>query len=195
MTTTENEHSAESKAAEEFRDVRPVILIDTREQSPLSFKRFPSESAALQTGDYSFRGGEELFAIERKSIPDLVSCCMGKNRERFFRELHRLRGMRFKRLLIVGRREDVEASEYRSRITPNAVLATLGAIEARFDVPVVFGPSPAESAREIERWAYWFARETRKNAAGIPGVSVQRRTPPEVGPVSMSTVRLSSRSV
>ncbi len=140
-------------------DVRPTIVVDTREQDPLTFARLASERAALQTGDYSFRGGEDLFAVERKSIPDLVSCCVGESRERFFRELHRLRGFRFKRLLIIGTHGDIEAGAYRSSITPRAVLATIACIEARFDVPAVFAATPDDGGRQIERWAYWFARE------------------------------------
>jgi len=56
-------------------------------------------------------GGENLFAIERKSIADLVGCCVGENRERFFRELHRLRGFRFKRLLVIGGRADIDGRD------------------------------------------------------------------------------------
>ena len=137
----------------------PVIVIDTREQAPLAFGQLPSERGTLTSGDYSVRGCEELFGIERKSIADLVACCVGENRERFFRELHRLRGYRFKRLLIVGTPEEIEAGAYRSAITPKAVLATLAAIEARFDVPVVFTPEPTAAASRIEGWAFWFARE------------------------------------
>ena len=140
-------------------DTRPVIVTDTREQTPLVFSRLDSVAGTLTTGDYSFLGGQELFAVERKSIADLVACCMGDNRDRFFRELHRLRGYRFKRLLIVGTCAEIEAGNYRSRIAPAAVLATLGAIEARFDIPVCFAESPSHAAREVERWAYYFARE------------------------------------
>jgi len=69
--------------------------------------------------------------------------------------------------------------DYRSNIKPQAVLATLGAIEARFDVPpVVIRPlargcvvnddlnpgwfsecRPTDAARLVEGWAFWFARE------------------------------------
>jgi DNA excision repair protein ERCC-4 len=140
-------------------DVRPAIVVDTREQAPLTFTRLAAERGTLQTGDYSFRGGEELFSIERKSIVDLVGCCVGENRERFFRELHRLRGYAFKRLLIVGTREEITAGDYRSNVAPKAVLATLAALEVRFDVPVVFAPTADAAALLIEGWAYWFARE------------------------------------
>jgi len=143
--------------------VRPVIVVDTREQCPLPFARLAVERGTLVSGDYSFRGGEELFAVERKSIPDLVGCCVGENRERFFRELHRLRGFRFKRLLVVGTREAIESGEYHSNVAPKAVLATLAAVEARFDVPVVFATSPEEAGRRIEAWAFWYARELVEN--------------------------------
>jgi ERCC4-type nuclease len=143
----------------DLADVRPAIVIDTREQAPLTFTRLQADRGTLQTGDYSFAGGEELFAIERKTVADLVACCYGENRERFFRELHRLRGYRFKRLLVVGTRQEIEAGQYRANVKPSVVTGTLAAIEARFDVPVVFEPTPASAAFRVECWAFWFARE------------------------------------
>lgn len=104
-------------------------------------------------------GIEELFAVERKSIDDLVGCCMGENRSRFERELHRLRGFRFKRLLIIGSRGLIETQRYRSRIDPKSVLGSLNAWEVRFDCPIVFSPTPESAAIEVERWAWYFARE------------------------------------
>lgn len=126
-------------------DVRPVLLTDTREQLPLPFKRLASVRATLTSGDYSFRGGEELFAVERKTVADLVGCCVGENRERFFREMYRLRGYRFKRLLVVGTRDEIEAGTDRSDLSPKVVLTTLSAIEARFDTPVVFAATPTDA--------------------------------------------------
>ena len=44
--------------------MRPVIVTDSREQTPLVFRRMVSVRGTLQSGDYSFLGGEELFSIE-----------------------------------------------------------------------------------------------------------------------------------
>jgi ERCC4-type nuclease len=140
-------------------DLRPTAVIDTREQAPLAFTRLPFQRGTLQSGDYSFLGGEEQFAVERKSVADLVGCCAGDNRQRFFRELHRMRGFRFKRLLVVGSRSEIETGQYRSAIPPKSVLGTLAAIEARYDVPVVFAPTPAQAAWQVEEWIWWYARE------------------------------------
>jgi DNA excision repair protein ERCC-4 len=137
----------------------PVIVVDTREQSPLSFSRLKTQPGTLVTGDYSVAGLESLFAVERKSISDLVGCCMGESRNRFERELHRLRGFRFKRLLIVGTEAEILAGQYRSNIKSQAVIATLRAFEMRYDTPVVFCDTAEAAAARIESWAYWFARE------------------------------------
>ena len=143
----------------ELAATEPVIVIDTREQTPLPFARLKTQAGTLMTGDYSVAGLESLFAIERKSISDLVGCCIGENRDRFERELHRLRGFQFKRLLVVGDRGEIELQRYHSRVSPKAVLGSLSAWECRYDVPVVFSPTPEAAAREIERWSWYFARE------------------------------------
>lgn len=148
-------------------EFEPTIVIDTREQEPLLFSRLRAIRGTLITGDYSIAGLEELFAVERKSIPDLVGCCMGENRERFERELHRLLGFRFKRLLIVGSEEEILAGRYRSAIKPQAVMASLGAWETRYDLPVVFRATPKLAAQQLDRWAYWFSREVIRAAAGL----------------------------
>ena len=54
---------------------KPVLLIDTREQEPLAFTNLTSMSATMSTGDYSIQGAEDLFAIERKTVVDLVARC------------------------------------------------------------------------------------------------------------------------
>jgi DNA excision repair protein ERCC-4 len=143
----------------ELADSEPIIVVDTREQDPLPFSRLKTESGTLVTADYSVVGLEHLFGVERKSISDLVGCCVGQNRERFERELHRLRGFRFKRLLVVGSEAQILKGEYHSNIKPRAVLGTLRAFEVRYDVPVVFEPTSVLAGRRIESWSFWFARE------------------------------------
>lgn len=67
------------------------ILIDSREQRPFEFASFDvaPETATLPCGDYSLPGFVDRVAVERKSLDDLVGCLVGKNRDRFERELAR----------------------------------------------------------------------------------------------------------
>src|SRR5258708_40041853 len=102
-------------------NAEPTIIIDTREQEPLPFSRLKTVSGSLLTGDYSISGLESLFSVERKSIADLANCCTGEQRQRFERELHRLRGFRFKRLLIIGSELDIQKCRYHSSIKPQSV--------------------------------------------------------------------------
>ncbi len=156
----------------------PAIIIDTREQTPLPITRMPVIQKVLYTGDYSLSGFESLFIVERKTIADLLACCIGKNRERFMRELERLRGGRFKRLLIIGTSAEIEQGQYRSRIRSEAVFGTLAAFEVRYDCPVVFAPTPEAGARQIESWAWYYAREqiTAMNNLYLPPLPERQNT-------------------
>jgi DNA excision repair protein ERCC-4 len=151
----------------ELKDTRPIIIVDSREQTPLVFSRLESRPATLLSGDYSIAGLEERFAVERKTVSDLVGCCMGSDRERFERELHRLRGFKFKRLLVVGSRGEIEMQRYHSRIAPKSVLGSLSAWEIRYDIPVIFSSTREDAAREIERWAWYCAVEQVKTVNGL----------------------------
>jgi ERCC4-type nuclease len=157
-------------------DLRPVIAIDTREQVPLKFTRLESVQRALFSGDYAIFGLENQFAIERKSLDDLANCCLSGNRDRFEHELHRLRGFQFKRLLVVGTRAEIIAARYHSRIAPKSV-ATLSAFEIRYDLPVVFCPTPEEAATVIERWVVYYCRKVIKLAHALSNPPCQ---PPKV---------------
>ncbi|MGZ8900258.1 MAG: ERCC4 domain-containing protein [Limisphaerales bacterium] len=110
-----------------------MLVIDTREQTPLPITRLPVVHAGLVTGDYSIRGAEDQFAVERKSIADLVSS-ITVQRSRFERELARLRGHEFRRLLIIGNREEIEQRRYHSRTSPAAGIPmqpTIGLLSPR----------------------------------------------------------------
>jgi hypothetical protein len=142
----------------DLRNMRPVIISDTRERCPLVFSRLPSVKGTLTTGDYSGLGVEHLFSIEKKTISELPGIFTG-DRERFERECIRLRGYRFKRLLIIGTRRDIEQGTYRSNVSPKAILHSLSAFECRYDLPVVFAPDVESAARQVESWVYWYCRE------------------------------------
>ena len=51
-------------------DVRPTIITDTREQTPLLFTNLVTVLGTLTSGDYAPRGLEHIAAIERKSAAD-----------------------------------------------------------------------------------------------------------------------------
>ena len=144
----------------------PTIIVDTREQTPLPFANLPTERRTLATGDYSILGFERDFSVERKSVADLVQS-LTRERDRFSRELQRMRAFDFRRLLVVGTLADLEEHRYRSLANPKAIIGSLCAFEVRFDVPVCFRETPEAAATQIERWATYFLRERLASAADV----------------------------
>lgn len=110
---------------------RPVILIDSREQTPLTVKAFQTRRVTLLGGDFGILGmspwhepgaaalpGKPLwedytlgFAVERKSLSDLLAS-WGSGRERESRKWQILRCFDFAAYLIEADRAQIErASE------------------------------------------------------------------------------------
>lgn len=147
----------------------PVLIIDTREQTPLVFNRLAAVRRGLQSGDYSVLGYEDRFTVERKTLDDLAQS-VTRGRERFTRELARLSVYPFRRWLIVGTQADVAFHRYHSEARPDAVLASVAALEIRYSVPVVWSANAEEAAAMVEAWARYFTREQGKAVEPQGGV-------------------------
>ena len=133
-----------------------VLIVDTREQAPL----FQPESEpwiiseTLKTGDYSIKGFEGQVVIERKGLSDLFTS-LGKNRERFKRELKRMEGMRWKGLVIEGSEREVMTPQMYSEMHPNSVYHSLSSIQVKYNVHIYY-------AKRVEQARWWvLSRLTR----------------------------------
>ena len=112
------------------------IVIDSREQAPYAFAGHQTEAGTLQTGDYSLAGLEHLISVERKELGDFLGC-LTHGRDRFKRELQRLRGWRFRCIVIEATMGDILAHKYRSQIAPAAVVGALASWQARYETPFI----------------------------------------------------------
>lgn len=130
-----------------------TILVDSREQRPLRFRNVKSERATLITGDYSVRCGDsdlrDTVAIERKSIPDLVSS-LSTGRERFEREMSRLARIRWRFLVIEGELREIAAGTRFSNLTPAQIISPLLSWQMKYDLHVIPAISRAWAARIVE---------------------------------------------
>jgi len=144
---------------------KPIVLVDTREQQPFRLAtNHPNwiggeKHVALKTGDYSVEGMEQLLALERKNLADIVACTVA-GRERFLSCCQRLTSFPWKAILIEASYEDLkrDCREYGvvSEVHPNAVIGTLDAIEAKFGIPIIY----TSTCRELstERAASWLSK-------------------------------------
>lgn len=146
--------------------IEPVVVIDSREQRAWQFENLPSERGTLDTGDYSLRSLTHLVAVERKSLDDLLAC-VGRERDRFRRELQRLRAYRFRALIIEGNYADIERGEWRSQLKPSQVLGSLAAWQCQYELPIWLAGDHRAAGRFAERYLYQCARLVAQENAAI----------------------------
>ena len=115
------------------------IVIDSREQAPFQFAGFPVdvETGTLATGDYSVPGFEDRVAVERKSLSDLLGC-LTHDRDRFIRELERLRGYESVSVVVEAAFDDLAAGRYRSRMRPEAAVQSVVSFIQAYRMPFFF---------------------------------------------------------
>lgn len=80
-----------------------VILIDSREQRPLTFpKELEVRRASLKTGDYTLEGFEDVVCVERKgSVVEFAGNLMNRtDSARFRRELDRMQHFQYKYVIL-----------------------------------------------------------------------------------------------
>jgi len=132
------------------------ILIDSREQAPFGFKGEVyagtiCEVGALQSGDYSLCGLADKVAVERKSLADLVAC-LGRERDRFERELQRAQGLEAFLVVVEAPFEDLAKGNYRSKLSPHAAAQSVFAFASRYNTGFHFAGSRA--AAEYSCWSF-----------------------------------------
>lgn len=139
-------HPVEIKSALESM----VCLVDTREQdTPRLRARLkeigcPWERKKLNFGDYSVKCDaidlSETIAVERKMDLDELCNCYCKERKRFEREFERAKRAGAKVYLLIedGSWEDAYSGKYRSRMSPESLVASIQAWIARYNCQVIF---------------------------------------------------------
>jgi hypothetical protein len=158
-----------------------TILIDTREQRPLSFGDIPVRREALETGDYSCicddKDLRDVVVIERKSVSDLLGC-IGGQRERFERELTRLAQIPFRAIVIEGSIPDLLEATHESKLHPRAVIGSVLAWAFKYGVAPVFcsgRPYAAAAVRTMlmhgARYAPLLAEADEAESSISPGVA------------------------
>lgn len=131
------------------------VLVDTREQATKALKKrieqmeCPTLRTKLDVGDYSctctLEDGAEVnlqdkVVVERKMNADELCQCFTKGRDRFAREFERATKKGVKVYLLVEETnwEQLFDGDYRSKLNPDALTASICAWAARYNINVVF---------------------------------------------------------
>lgn len=132
------------------------VIVDSREQVPFAFSgpRYEGvtvEVGTLTVGDYLLAGLTDKVAVERKSLPDLVAC-LGRERERFERELQRGAALDAFAVVVEASWADLAGGKYRSKLQPHAACQSVLAFAGRYRLPFLFAGSRA--AAEYVAWGF-----------------------------------------
>jgi ERCC4-type nuclease len=130
------------------------VVIDTREQTPWDLEPLQVGRGTLPTADYGLLDFPEAIAIERKELSDFISV-IGHGRDRFERELMRLKAYEASMVIVEASWADLEAGEWRSKITPNVVLQSIASWISQGHNIILAGDR--EMAQRISRSALFFA--------------------------------------
>ena len=135
-----------------------IIRVDTREQHPLEFENCPTVRGTISTFDYSLEGDQDSFAVERKSLPDLISSIsIQKNYIRELKKIHRARAAGFPLLFYVveANREDIEHFDFsrfkHRRVGASFIFHQLSDLEYIHGVHVLFSGDALGAARDVHR--------------------------------------------
>lgn len=121
-----------------------VVAVDTREGAPWGFRGLRAdakddnqpiivrtERMTLQTGDYSIKGHEDQIAIERKEKGDAFHC-MGKDRERFEKQVQRLSLLPHGYVIIEADWMSIWAGHQNSQLKPKVIHRTIISWQMRY---------------------------------------------------------------
>ena len=114
-------------------------------------------------------GLENIVAIERKSLSDLLAC-IGQERERFDREVIRLLAYPVRALVVESTWAELESGDWRSKITPApAIGSCIGWIAA--GVPIIMAADHARAGRYVAKLLYTAARRRWREARALLATS------------------------
>lgn len=151
-----------------------VIIEDTREQTPLT--DWPDgvkiENHGLDTGDYSIKGWENCFTIERKSLADFAGTMLNgyqgntqKPRLRFNNELERMRHFDLAAVIVTATPFELMTFKHHCGMDAHEALWNFGlSVYATYRIPVFYLGDEQTAAKWISDLARHFvAMRTKKN--------------------------------
>lgn len=125
------------------------IIQDTREQKPLDFNNDAVGQVIvtkLDTGDYSIQGLEDILCVERKSgLMEFYNNC---TQPRFWREMERMAGYKYKFLIMEFPLKDIQDFPYslnvaksvwsKLTLSPQYLLSCISRIQVDYGINVIF---------------------------------------------------------
>jgi len=150
-----------------------TIVVDSREQvnghvtGYFDKRKVAHTTRRLDTGDYSAMIGdmtlEHDVVVERKANLDEIAGNFTVDRQRFEDEFTRAKAEGLKVFLLIENAswEKILLHDYRSKLAPKSLIASLLSWQVRFNITIIFC-KPSETGQIIYGTLYYAAREALK---------------------------------
>lgn len=133
-----------------------VVIVDSREQTPWDLSPLKVVPGTLCTGDVALASAPNIARIERKSLDDLLGC-VGRDRDRFDREMQRMLSFPIRVLVIEADWTELEQGNWRSKLTPEHVIGSLMGWAAQ-GISIHAAGDHTRAGRHAARLLYTIAR-------------------------------------
>ncbi len=160
-----------------------TVIVDTREQPTNAYKKRIEDMAVpvirrkLDYGDYSVMCTlpdsseytlENSVVVERKMSFDEICNCYCQSRKRFTKEFERAKNANAKVYLLIENAtwENAYNGDYRSRMSPSALVASMTAWLARYNCQLIFC-KPQTTGKLIKEILYRELKERLENETGL----------------------------
>lgn len=137
------------RVLKELKDEMLTVIQDTREQRDIDLSPMKMIEGTLTTGDFSLAGLTNKVSIEVKTLEDMIGC-VGRDRDRFNREVQRLNAYPCRLFIIEGSKSSILLKQYRGNVHPNAILGSLSGWQMA-GLPIYWSESRKDTAEEIKR--------------------------------------------
>jgi ERCC4-type nuclease len=125
----------------------------------------------LTTGDYSIKGCEHFIAVEKKSKDDLIAC-VGRERDRFEREIQRLLAYECRAIIVEATWSQFQTQTWRGQITPNQAQSAILSWQAQ-GVGVFFCDNHTLAGQTVARLLFLAARRRwRELQSFLPALKI-----------------------
>lgn len=150
-----------------------TIIVDSREQvnghvlGYFDENKVAHTTRKLETGDYSAMLGdftlEYDYVVEKKNGLDEIAANFTADRQRFEDEFTRAKADGLKVFLLIENASwsDIFLHNYRSKLLPKSLIASLLSWQVRFNITIIFC-KPSETGRIIHGIMFYAAREALK---------------------------------
>jgi len=126
-----------------------VIVVDSREQLPYKFKDYEVVMEGLKTGDYSIKGYQHEFAIERKSLSDWAHS-ITQDRVRVEKEIIRAKKeLKYFAFIIETDLRSIWRAKLFSKVSRNSLVNTALHWSIKYNIPFFFVSNRTQGKRAV----------------------------------------------